>query len=41
MVGYQASARGGAVRVTVRDVRVLLAGRAVTAWRGELLHGPA
>jgi PhzF family phenazine biosynthesis protein len=40
MVGYQASARGGTVRVGVRGDRVLLAGRAVTVWRGELLHPP-
>ena len=35
---YQASARGGHVRVTVEGDRVLLAGRAVTMVRGELLH---
>ena len=35
-VAYQASARGGTVRVGVRGERVLLGGCAVTAWRGEL-----
>ncbi len=34
---YQASARGGAVEVRVRDERVHLIGRAVTVLRGELL----
>jgi PhzF family phenazine biosynthesis protein len=37
LVGYQASARGGVVRVGVRGERVLLAGKAVTVLRGELL----
>jgi PhzF family phenazine biosynthesis protein len=36
LVGYQASARGGVVRVGVRGDRVLLGGRAVTVLRGEL-----
>lgn len=36
LVGYQASSRGGVVRVTVNDDRVLLAGQAVTIFRGEL-----
>ncbi len=36
MLGYQASQRGGQVRVTVRGDRVLLAGQAITAWRGVL-----
>ncbi len=36
MTGYQASARGGIVRVGVRGDRVHLAGRAVTVLRGEL-----
>jgi PhzF family phenazine biosynthesis protein len=36
LVGYQASARGGVVRVGVRGDRVLLGGRAVTVVRGEL-----
>jgi len=34
---YQASARGGRVSVTVNGDRVLLAGKAVTVLRGELL----
>lgn len=37
LTGYQASRRGGTVRVTVRGDRVRLAGRAVTVARGELL----
>ena len=37
MVGYQASARGGVVHVTLDGDRVLLAGSAVTTLRGELL----
>jgi len=37
LVGYQASARGGTVRVEVRGERVLLSGQAVTVLRGELL----
>ncbi len=36
LVGYQASARGGIVRVGVRGDRVLLGGQAVTVVRGEL-----
>jgi PhzF family phenazine biosynthesis protein len=35
--GYQASARGGEVNVTVRGERVLLAGHAVTVVRGEVV----
>jgi PhzF family phenazine biosynthesis protein len=35
-VAYQASARGGVVRVGVRGERVMLAGQAVTVLRGEL-----
>ena len=38
MVGYQASARGGTVRVRVSGDRVLLGGQAVTVLRGELLE---
>lgn len=38
LVGYQASARGGVVRVRTAGERVLLGGRAVTVLRGELLH---
>jgi PhzF family phenazine biosynthesis protein len=37
MLGYQASARGGEVRVRVAGSRVLLGGQAVTVLRGELL----
>jgi predicted PhzF superfamily epimerase YddE/YHI9 len=37
MVGYQASERGGVVRVTRDGGRVRLTGRAVTVARGELL----
>jgi PhzF family phenazine biosynthesis protein len=37
MMGYQASSRGGYVRVEVRGDRVLLAGQAVTTMRGELV----
>jgi len=39
LVGYQASARGGFVRVTLRGERVHLAGRAITVARGSIL-GP-
>ena len=41
LVGYQASERGGTVRVAVCGDRVLLGGRAVTVFRGELLAKPA
>ncbi len=37
MTGYQASARGGEVRVRMGDGRVLLAGKAVTVLRGSLV----
>jgi PhzF family phenazine biosynthesis protein len=36
LVGYQASARGGVVRVEVGGERVQLIGQAVTVWRGAL-----
>jgi PhzF family phenazine biosynthesis protein len=36
LTGYQASARGGTVKVRVEGERVLLAGRAVTVFSGEL-----
>jgi PhzF family phenazine biosynthesis protein len=36
LTGYQASARGGTVRVRVERERVLLAGRAVTVFSGHL-----
>lgn len=37
MVGWQASARGGEVRVKLAGERVLLSGQAVTVLRGELV----
>ena len=37
LVGYQASARGGVVRVELRGERVILGGQAVTVLRGELI----
>lgn len=37
MQAFQASERGGEVEVEVRGERVMLGGRAVTTWRGELL----
>jgi predicted PhzF superfamily epimerase YddE/YHI9 len=37
LLGYQASARGGTVGVTVQGDRCLLEGAAVTVWKGELL----
>ena len=37
LVGYQASARGGVVRVRIRGERVILGGQAVTVLRGELV----
>jgi PhzF family phenazine biosynthesis protein len=37
LVGFQASPRGGIVRVRVGDGRVFLGGRAVTVLRGELV----
>ncbi len=36
VVGFQASARGGVVRVRVEDDRVYLGGQAVTVFQGEL-----
>ena len=38
LVGYQASARGGSVRVRLEGDRALLGGQAVTVLRGELLY---
>ena len=38
LVGYQASARGGTVRVRLEKDRAHLGGQAVTVLRGELLH---
>ena len=37
LTGYQASERGGWVRVRISGDRVLLGGQAVTISRGELL----
>jgi PhzF family phenazine biosynthesis protein len=37
MIGYQASARGGVVKVRVEGDRVMLGGQAVTVMTGELL----
>ena len=37
LIGYQASARGGTVRVTVAGDRCRLEGTAVTIWTGELV----
>jgi predicted PhzF superfamily epimerase YddE/YHI9 len=37
MTGYQASTRGGVVRVRLTGDRVVLGGQAVTVLRGELL----
>jgi PhzF family phenazine biosynthesis protein len=39
LVGYQASPRGGTVRMRIAGNRVKLAGQAVTVLRGELLYG--
>jgi PhzF family phenazine biosynthesis protein len=41
MVGYQASRRGGVVRVRLEGDRVLLGGQAVTVLRGELVDSPS
>ena len=38
LVGYQASPRGGTVRVRLEGGRAHLGGHAVTVLRGELLH---
>jgi PhzF family phenazine biosynthesis protein len=37
LIAYQASPRGGVVRVSVRGERVILGGQAVTVFRGELV----
>ncbi len=37
LTGYQASARGGVVRVRILGARVVLGGKAVTVMRGDLL----
>jgi PhzF family phenazine biosynthesis protein len=36
MIAFQASSRGGVVKVQVREDRVLLSGEAVTVFKGEL-----
>lgn len=41
LTGYQASSRGGTVRVRNLDDRVLLGGEAVTVWRGQLTEQAA
>ncbi len=41
LTGYQASARGGTVRVRLDGTRVRLGGQAVTVLRSELLEGEA
>ena len=40
LVGYQASSRGGVVRVRLEGNRAFLGGRAVTVLRGELVDTP-
>ncbi len=40
LTGFQASARGGLVKVRNEGSRVVLAGQAVTVWQGELLAVP-
>ena len=40
LVGYQASTRGGVVRVRLQNGRVILGGQAVTVFRGELFDSP-
>jgi PhzF family phenazine biosynthesis protein len=37
MIGFQASARGGVVKVRVEGDRVYMSGQAVTVMRGDLL----
>lgn len=38
LLGYQASARGGVVKIQVKGKRVLLGGQAVTVMKAELLQ---
>jgi PhzF family phenazine biosynthesis protein len=38
LIGYQASARGGTVRVRLEGERAHLGGQAITVLRGEVLH---
>jgi len=37
LIGYQASARGGVVKVEIKDDRILLGGQAVTVMRIEIV----
>ncbi len=37
LLAYQASARGGVIRTSLKGERVLIAGKAVTTMTGELL----
>jgi PhzF family phenazine biosynthesis protein len=41
LVAYQASERGGMLRLRLAPPRVRMSGRAFTVWRGELLIGPS
>jgi PhzF family phenazine biosynthesis protein len=41
MIAFQASARGGMMKVSMRDDRVWMSGQAVTVLRGELVNTPA
>ena len=41
MNAYQASARGGVLRVRLAGDRVIIGGQAVTVMRGELVEPPA
>ena len=38
MTGYQASARGGVIKVRLQGSRVVLSGQAVTTLRGDLVE---
>jgi predicted PhzF superfamily epimerase YddE/YHI9 len=40
LMALQVSPRGGVLRVRMAGDRTMLGGRAVTIWRGSLLHGP-
>jgi predicted PhzF superfamily epimerase YddE/YHI9 len=40
LIGYQASPRGGIVRMRLDGDRVMLGGKAVTVWSGQLQSGP-
>lgn len=41
LMAYQASARGGVLRLRLDGERVILGGQAVTVWRGQLLGVPS